>query len=82
MLNVLLRDKYLTYVVSIAAGSGLFYIYAQGYNHWLYNPVLYGLWTAMDVETGLWRLLPLRVYCVAIALICLFLAHLRFERKR
>lgn len=83
-LNVLLRDKYLAYAVSIAIGSGLFYLYSQGYNHWLYNPVLYGLWTEADLTTGksLSRILPLRVYCLAITLVCLFVAHLRFERRR
>ena len=63
-LNVLLRDKYLAYAVSIATGSGLFYLYSQGYNHWLYNPVLYGLWTEGDLVgtgSGFSRLLSLRV---------------------
>ena len=82
-LNVLLRDKYLAYTVSIATGSGLFYLYTQGYNHWLYNPVLYGLWTPADLAgpvSGFSRILSLRVYCLVIAVVCLLLAHLRFER--
>ena len=48
-LNVLLRDKYFTYALSIGTGVGLFYLYSQGYNHWLYNPVLYNLWTYSDL---------------------------------
>lgn len=83
-LNVLLRDKYLAYAVSIAIGSGLFYLYTQGYNHWLYNPVLYGLWTAADMEvrgSAFSRIVWLRIYCLTLALICLVVAHLRFERR-
>ena len=83
-LNVLLRDKYVAYAVSIATGSGLFYLYSQGYNHWLYNPVLYGLWTEVDLAgtgSGFSRLLSLRVYCLAITLVCLLIAHHRFERR-
>ena len=48
-LNVLLRDKYLAYAVCIATGAGLFYLYNVGYNHWLYNPALYQLWTYSDL---------------------------------
>lgn len=83
-LNVLLRDKCLAYAVSIATVSGLFYLYSQGYNHWLYNPVLYSLWTETDLAgTGsdLTRLLVLRVYCLAITLVCLLVAHTSFERR-
>ncbi|HVQ39044.1 MAG TPA: hypothetical protein VMS31_16015, partial [Pyrinomonadaceae bacterium] len=80
-LNVLLRDKYLAYAVSIATGAGLLYLYSHGYNHWLYNPMLYGLWTPADLESGISRILPLRIYCLTIALVCLLIAHLRFERR-
>jgi ABC-2 type transport system permease protein len=83
-LNVLLRDKYLAYAVSIATGGGLFYLYIQGYKHWLYNPVLYGLWTNADL-TGAGsnhaRILVHRIYCLAISTLCLSLAHLYFQRK-
>ncbi|MGI9108306.1 MAG: ABC transporter permease [Pyrinomonadaceae bacterium] len=84
VLNVLLRDKYLTYAVSLAVGGGLFYLFNLGYNHWLYNPVLYGLWTPSDLDgTGgnLTRILTHRVYCLALATLFLSLAHLFFERK-
>ena len=83
-LNVLLRDKYVAYAVSIAIGIGLFYLYGQGYNHWLYNPLLYGLWKYVDlnsVGSTLQTILTHRLYCLAIAGTCLSLAHLLFHRK-
>ena len=82
-LNVLLRDKYLCYAVTIALGSTLFYLYSQGFNHWLYNPVLFGLWTETDLSSwsGLSRILGLRVYCLALAGLSLVLAHVCFARK-
>lgn len=82
-LNILLRDKYVAYAVSIAMVSGLFYLYSQGYNHWLYNPALYGLWTEVDLlgrGDGFSRILSLRIYCLAITLVCLLVAHLFFKR--
>src|SRR6185437_10783494 len=48
-LNVVLRNKHLAYVVSIGTGAGSFYIYNLGYNHWLYNPIHYGLWKFSDL---------------------------------
>jgi ABC-2 type transport system permease protein len=82
-LNVLLRNKYVAYVVSVGTGGGLFYLYSQGYNHWLYNPVLYGLWTPADLtgETNLRRILTHRIYCLAIAAGLMAVAHLFFERR-
>jgi ABC-type transport system involved in multi-copper enzyme maturation permease subunit len=83
-LNILLRDKYLAYAVSIATGGGLFYLYSHGYNHWLYNPALYQLWTYADL-TGAGNnqltILIHRIYCLAIGGVCLALAHLFFERR-
>jgi ABC-type transport system involved in multi-copper enzyme maturation permease subunit len=82
-LNVVLRNKYLAYVISIGTGAGLFYLYNLGYNHWLYNPFLYGLWSYGDlaqratVSVILWQ----RLYWVCLALACLALAHAFFERK-
>lgn len=82
-LTILLRDKYLFYAAMIAIGSGLFYLYSQGFNHWLYNPVLQGLW--MDSDLGSWtrllHIMGLRVYWLAITGLCLILAHLFFARK-
>jgi ABC-2 type transport system permease protein len=78
-LNVLLRNKYLTYVVGVGTGAGLFYLYSVGYNHWLYNPLLYQLWKYHDLTSA--RILSYRLYCLALAAVCLALAHLFFERK-
>ncbi len=83
-LNVLLREKYLAYAVSLAVAGSLFYLFSQGYNHWLYNPVLYGLWTPRDLEGGaqlLPQILTHRIYCLALAALFLSLAHLSYERK-
>ncbi|HKR61941.1 MAG TPA: ABC transporter permease [Pyrinomonadaceae bacterium] len=82
LLNVVLREKYLAYVVIVGVGAGLFYLYGQGYNHWLYNPVLYNLWTYSDLTgPGLGRILSYRAYCLVLAAICLVGAHLGFQRK-
>ncbi|MFN2493489.1 MAG: ABC transporter permease [Pyrinomonadaceae bacterium] len=82
-LNVILRDKYVTYAVSIAIGAGLFYFYNTGFNHWIYNPALYQRWTYSEVTGGLGsgRILIHRIYCIAIASACLSLAHWTFERQ-
>ncbi len=84
LFNVLLRDKYLAYAVSLGVGIGLFYLYSQGYNHWLYNPLLYGLWTPADVAgagSNLSQIIIYRIYCLALAAIFLAHAHLFFERR-
>ena len=78
-LNVLLRNKYLAYVVAVGTASGLFYLYNIGYNHWLYNPLLYQLWKYQDLTSA--RMLGYRVYCLTLAAACLALAHFFFERK-
>lgn len=78
-LNVLLRNKYLAYVVAVGTGAGLFYLYNVGYKHWSYNPLLYQLWSYHDLTSG--RILAYRLYCLALAAICLALAHLFFQRK-
>jgi ABC-2 type transport system permease protein len=82
--NVLLRDKYLAYAVSIGICVGLFYLYGQGYNHWLYNPLLYQLWTYADLTGGgnhQAHFLLHRIYWLALACFCLSLAHFCFRRK-
>ena len=81
VLNILLRDKYVTYVVSIATGLGLFYLYSQGHNHWLYNPVLYGLWTESDLLRAPASILLLRAYSMGLTIFCLLVAHISFQRK-
>ena len=83
-LNVLLREKYFAYAVSIATAVGLIYLYNLGYNHWLYNPALYRLWTYSDfigVGSGQGRILTQRIYWLALSCLCLALAHLGFRRK-
>jgi ABC-2 type transport system permease protein len=84
ILNLLLRDKYLAYIVILAIGIGLYYLYSQGYMHWLYNPILYQLWSYTDlVEPGnkLTRILLHRSYLIAITVGLLASAQLIFERK-
>jgi ABC-2 type transport system permease protein len=82
MLNVLLRDKYVVYALSIGTGVGLVYLYSQGYNHWLYNPVLYNLWTYSDLTgTGVRWILIHRTYFLALAAVFIVVAHLGFQRK-
>ncbi|MCA1630638.1 MAG: ABC transporter permease subunit [Acidobacteria bacterium] len=83
-LNVLLRDKYLAYAASIGVATGLFYLYGQGYKHWLYNPLLYQAWTYADLAGAPDNLSPFllrRLYWLALAIFCLALAHLFFPRK-
>jgi len=79
LLNVLLRSKYLVYVVAVSAGAGLIYLYNIGYKHWSYNPLLCQLWTYRNLTSG--TMLAYRLYCLALAAACLALAHLLFERK-
>jgi ABC-type transport system involved in multi-copper enzyme maturation permease subunit len=82
--NIVLRNKHVAYVLSIGTAAGLFYLYSNGYNHWLYNPVLHGLWTYRNL-TGSGNnettILIHRIYCLGVAIACLSLAHLLFRRK-
>jgi ABC-2 type transport system permease protein len=83
-LNTLLRDKYLTYAVSLAIGGGMVYLISQGYNHLLYNFVLYELWSPPDLLNAggeRTRILVHRVYCLAISTALFTLAHLLFGRR-
>lgn len=77
-LNVLLRDRYLTYAATIGTCAGLFYLYTQGHNHWLYNPLLFQLWNYSDLNRAiLWQ----RGYILTLAGLFLGLAHLCYQRK-
>ncbi|HSD47522.1 MAG TPA: ABC-2 transporter permease [Pyrinomonadaceae bacterium] len=78
-LNVLLRNKYVTYVVAVGSGAGLVYLYNLGYNHWFYNPLLYKLWNYASLTSG--TTLAQRLYCIALAAACIAVAHVLFERK-
>lgn len=82
-LNVILRDKYLSYIVCLALGGGLFYLVSQGYNHWLYNPVLFQLWSYSDFtgKSNLNQIFFYRIYCLAITILCLFLADVFYKRE-
>ena len=83
-LNILLREKYLCYAITIAVGSALFYLYTQGHTHWLYNPVIYSLWTETDLTSSdkLSHLLGLRVYALAVMVVCLVLSSFGFKRNQ
>jgi len=82
LLNVVLREKYLAYVVIVGVGAGLSYLYSQGHNHWLYNPALYRLWNYSDLTgAGSGRILTQRIYWLALSGFCLALAHLGLRRK-
>ena len=78
-LNVVLRNKYVAYVVATATGAGLIYLYNNGYNHWSYNPLLYQLWKYADLTKG--TILAHRLYCLSLAVAFLALAHVLFQRK-
>jgi ABC-type transport system involved in multi-copper enzyme maturation permease subunit len=78
-LNVLLRNKYLVYVVAVGTGAGLIYLYNLGHKHWTYNPLLYQLWKYQDLTSA--TMLARRLYCLTLAAACLALAHLLFERR-
>ena len=78
-LNVVLRNKYLTYVIATATGAGLIYLHNLGYNHWPYNPLLYRLWPYSNLLSR--PIIAHRFYCLALAAVFLALAHVLFERK-
>jgi hypothetical protein len=62
---------------------GLFYLYNVGYNHWLYNPMMYGLWTYADLikpETIL-PIIVRRIVVLATAVFALVMTHSLFGRK-
>ena len=82
-LNVLLRDRYLTYAAAIGTCAALFYLYTQGHNHWLYNPLLFQLWNYGDLIGGAnyRRILDNRPYVLSLAFLFIGLAHLLYQRK-
>jgi ABC-2 type transport system permease protein len=83
VLNVLLRDRYVTYAAAIGICASLFYLYTQGHNHWLYNPMLFELWTYADLIGGrnYSQTLQNRAYILMLAAIFIGLAHLCYQRK-
>jgi len=56
-------------------------LYSNGYNHWLYNPLMYRLWTYADLTGAARTILLYRLCWLLIGIICLALAHLFFERR-
>lgn len=83
-LNIMLRDKYLAYAVSLAVGGATYYLVSRSTNNWLYNLFLYGLWTPAALAGGgssLTRILVHRIYIFALSALLFALALLCFERK-
>ncbi|HBB97440.1 MAG TPA: hypothetical protein DC054_18830 [Blastocatellia bacterium] len=82
VLNVVLREKYLTYAVSVGVAAAMFYLYSMGYLHWLYNPLAYHLWKYTDLIGANRNVLLLqRSYWLAVAILFLALAHVCFARR-
>ena len=79
VLNVLLRNKYLAYVVAVGTGATLSYVYSVGYKHWLYNPLLYQLWKYADLTSQ--TILASRLYCLLLAVVFIVFAHVFSERR-
>ncbi|HEV2859902.1 MAG TPA: M1 family aminopeptidase [Pyrinomonadaceae bacterium] len=83
LLNVALRDKHLAHAAGAALGVGSFYLLSRGHANWLYNPVLYRLWSYSDM-TGLGPepagILLHRLYWLSITAACLALALLLYRR--
>lgn len=83
VLNVILRDRYLTYAATIGTCAGLFYLYSQGHNHWLYNPLLFQLWDYENLIGGpiYSQILQHRIYILTLAALFIGLAHLGYPRN-
>jgi ABC-type transport system involved in multi-copper enzyme maturation permease subunit len=79
LMNVVLRDRYLVYAVSIGMGAGAFYLYGQGHTHWLYNPFLYQRWSYAELMSA--GVLLNRLYWLGVAGGSLLIANWVFERK-
>ncbi len=82
-LSVLLRNRYLTYAATIGTCAGLFFLYSQGHNHWVYNPFLFQLWNYADLSGGpnqVW-ILEHRLYVLALSAIFILVAHLAYRRR-
>ena len=81
-LNVLLRDKHHAYAVSFAIGGGLFYLFNQGYNHWLYTGCTgFGPFRFTGAQ-GIWRNYIQRLYCLAVRSIFFARTFLRAHIKK
>lgn len=78
-IHVLLRSRYLAYIIAIGISTGLFYLYSQGHIHWVYNPLLYQLWRYPDLGGRL--ILQHRAYVIALAFLFIVVAHLGYRRR-
>ncbi len=77
VLHVLFRSRHLAYVAATSLCVGLFYAYSQGHTGWLYNPLLFKLWSYADIAgPNLLSLLMLRGYTLTLAAAFVALAHL------
>jgi ABC-2 type transport system permease protein len=76
-LHVLLRSRYLAYVVAIGLCGFLYYLYTQGHNDPSYNPLLLNLWTYQDLLVGpnRMRILGHRAYVLGLAGLLIMAAH-------
>jgi ABC-2 type transport system permease protein len=81
-LHVLLRRRYLAYAASIGLCVGMFYFYSVGYTGWLYNPLLYNLWSYSDLTgPNLLRILMHRGYILVLAACFITVAHVANARR-
>jgi ABC-2 type transport system permease protein len=82
-LSVLVRDRYLSYALAIGVSASLFYLYTQGHNHWLYNPLLFQLWdyAGLSGSTKHSPILWNRIYIFALASLFVSFAHFWYPRK-
>lgn len=83
LLNVVFREKYLAYVVIVGVGAVLSYLYSQGHNHWLYNPMLFQLWDYASLTGGpnrVW-IFEHRLFVLTMSAFFIMLAHLAYPRR-
>ncbi|HET6976116.1 MAG TPA: hypothetical protein VFI24_07330 [Pyrinomonadaceae bacterium] len=82
-LKVLLRDRYLTYIVAIGIAGALFYWYSQGPTRWLYNPLLFRLWHYQDLQNPntFSQIVQHRAFVLLTAFTLLALSHLLYQRR-
>lgn len=82
VLNAVLREKYVTYAVSVGIAAAMFYLYGMGYLNWFYNPLAYHLWKYPDLIGANRNVLLLqRSYWLGVSILVIVLAHFCFARK-
>lgn len=83
LLNAVFRDKYVAFALGLGLGGLAFFLFSMGYTHWAYNFVLLGVGTQSELAArgrGPAPLFAHRIYCLAVACLCLSLAHMALER--